>query len=174
LIALAALGAGEARAQQRVATLDHAGSVGLLLGSSLEFSTTEIADCVTCGTERAFATFSPVFDLGGSLAIGDEGNELIARLRLVRFSEASGETLLLGYRGYFGFEEWKSYFGLELQGTLRPVRTVGARASIGVMYELSSLFGLWAEAGSGFGLGGGRRFGVDLGLGLQARSYLLE
>jgi hypothetical protein len=85
-----------------------------------------------------------------------------------------GEALLAGYRQYFGSEEWKTFFSFDLEGTARPIKSLGARASLGLMRELSEVLGAYADAGASFGFGGGRRFGVELGVGLQARSYLLE
>jgi hypothetical protein len=174
VVVAALLGSPAALAQSRAASLDHSGSLGLLVAAGTEFATTEIADCLTCQPERTLAEFGALLDLGATAAVGSEGNELTLRLRLNRLTAASGESIFFGYRSYFGRDELKTFAAFDLAAVLRPIAAGGARVAFGVAWDFSPLFGVWAEAGANFALGEGRRFGVELGLGLQARSYLLE
>jgi hypothetical protein len=163
-----------ARAQERRASLEHAGSVGLLVGLGPLYSTIVVANCPSCGGTRVINGFAGVLDLGGSIAVGAEGAELTARLRLARLWAAGGESLLLGFRRSFGVEEWKTYFEIELEAMLRPTWLLGPRAVLGVMHDFSPVFGLYAEGGLAVDIGGGRRVGVDVTFGAQARSFLLQ
>ncbi|HCF59530.1 MAG TPA: hypothetical protein DFS52_16245 [Myxococcales bacterium] len=163
-----------AGAQRSEVSLDHSGSLGLLAGAGAEFSTTEVAACLACEPTETFVEVGAVLDLGLTAAIGREGNELALRLRLIRLTGAVGEALFVGYRNYFGRDEWKTFAAFDLMGTLRPIQAGGVRAAFGVMYDLSPILGLYGEAGASFALGTGRRFGVEATLGLQGRSYLLE
>jgi len=170
---LALLVAAPASAEE-VASLEHTGSVGLFVAVGPEWATTEVAPCLTCRSDKVAAGFGALLDLGGTIAVGSEGSELAAKLRLVRLAgEGNGEAALVGDRRYFGRDELKSFFSFDAQLFWRPTVVGGARAGIGGMWDFSPLFGLWLETGASFGLGQGRRFGVELGLGLQGRSYLL-
>lgn len=164
----------EARAQRREATLDHAGSVGFIAALGEGYSTSEVASCPACASTRVIVGFGTLLDVGGTIAVGERSSEIALRLRLERLAPAPGEALLLGYRQYFGREEWKTFFSLDGVGTFRPIRTIGARAALGLMRELSPVLGVYGDFGAAFGIGGGRRFGVEFAVGLQARSYLLE
>lgn len=154
--------------------LDHQGSLGLVAAVGAEYASLVLADCVGCPATGLVADTALALEVGGTAAVGDAGSEFGLRLRLSRLSEASGESVLLGYRRYSGPDEWKTFFAFDLVGTFRPSKTLGARAGLGVLHDFTPLFGLYADAGVGFGLGAGRRFSVDLLVGLQARSYLLE
>lgn len=179
ILALAGLIAAEAPARAQPApaparspSLEHAGSLGLIAGVFGNYASIERADCLTCETAEVLTGASASFDLGASLGVGWEGAELTLRLRLTRFGQAKGEALFLGFRSYFGRDEWKTYAAFELAGHIRPIGALGARAGFGVAWDFSPIFGLWAEAAASFALGQGRLFGAQLGLGLQARTYL--
>ncbi len=173
-IALALAAPAAASAQEREVALDHAGSVGLIAAAGPEWGTFEIGRCPTCQIDRVLAGFSVLLDVGGTVAVGQEGSELALRLRLVGASELRGVAAAFGYRHFFGFEELKTYFSFDLLADFAPALAGGARASFGAMYELSPVLGLYSEAGASFALGQGRRFGAELTFGLQARSYWLQ
>ncbi len=164
----------EAMAQEREYSLDHAGSVGLIVGVGPEYSGSIKADCLFCLGEQTLIGVSGLFDIGATVAINQEGDEIVLRGRLVRLSSSNGESLLLGYRKYFGRDEIKTFASLDLQASFRPVKTLGARGSFGVMYDFSPIFGIWLDGGGSFGFGYGRRFGLETTIGMQARSYLFE
>ncbi|MBI5547879.1 MAG: hypothetical protein HY901_28685 [Deltaproteobacteria bacterium] len=180
LCALVLLVPAHLHAQDRELTREHNGSLGFFLSLGTEYSAIVDADCVFCtGSSegvraRSITGANSLLDLGGTMAIGQSGSELTLRGRLVFLSPARGESLLLGYRKYWGKDEIKTFVSAELMGTFRPVQTLGARAGFGAMWDFSPVMGLWLDAAGTFGFGYGRRFGGELSIGFQARSYLLE
>ena len=166
--------ATSARAQERQAYREHNGSLGAFATLGGEYSALVVTDCVFCASGKSIDGFDAILDVGGTLAVGQSGSELVLRGRLVFLSRARGESLMFGYRKYFGRDEFKTFVSFDLMGTFEPVKTVGARAAFGAIWDFSSIMGLWVEAGATFGVGAGRRFGAELSLGFQARTYLLE
>jgi hypothetical protein len=171
---VALLPAPPALAQAREASLDHSGSLGLLVGVAPEWGTFELSACPTCEVDRVLGGYSALLDLGGTMAVGQEGSELALRLRLTLLSALRGAAVQFGYRHFFGRDAFKTYFSFDLRSDLAPALTVGARAGFGAMFELSPLVGLYAEPGASFGIGQGRRFGAEFFVGAQFRSFLLE
>jgi len=163
-----------AGAAERDLSLEHEGSVGLFLAAAPEYSALTLGDCVFCTGDRSIVGVNLVTDFGATIAVGGWGSELLLRFRYVSLSTAKGESVLFGYRKYFGRDEIKTFVGLDVQFTFRPVITLGARAGFGVMWDFSPIMGLWAEVDGSFGVGLGRRFGAELAIGFQARSYLLQ
>jgi len=172
--ALLAICGTSARAQERGAYLEHNGSLGGFVTLGGEYSALVVTGCVFCANGKAVDGFDAILDVGGTLAVGQSGSELILRGRLVFLSHARGESLLFGYRKYFGRDDFKTFAGFDLMGTFEPVKTIGARASFGAIWDFSSIMGLWLDAGASFGVGAGRRFGAEINLGFQARTYLFE
>ena len=166
-----------AHGQQRELSREHDGSLGLFAALGAEYANLVVADCFFCGESgRAGSTIVGVdalLDVGGTMAVGP-GGELLARFRLVFLSPARGESVLFGYRKYWGKDELKTFLSFDLMGTFRPVQTFGARPGFGVMWDFSPVVGAWLDAAGTFGIGRGRRFAGELTVGLQARSYLLE
>jgi hypothetical protein len=113
-------------------------------------------------------------DLGGTLALGAHGNELIAFARGGFGGNKLAWTAVAGYRGYFGYEQIKTFFDLDLAVQLAPFLTAGPRIGGGVQYELSSLIGVYAGFALQLGFGTGILFSAELITGVQLRSYLLE
>ena len=187
----AVLGAGclaglaSARAQEREPTREHDGSLGVFAALGVEYSSTVVADCFFCtgssvgsdGKVRLARTIDgpdALLDLGGSVAVGQAGSELILRARWAFLSPARGFSLMLGYRKYWGKDELKTFVAADVVATFVPLTAFGVRPGFGVMWDFSSIMGLWAEAAGTFQAGWGRRFGAELTIGFQARSYLLE
>lgn len=174
VVLAASLVAAPVRAGERVLSLEHDGSVGVFLTAAPEFSSLTLSECVTCITTSVVDGFDLVNDLGVSISPEGWGAELLLRFRYVSLSRAKGEAVLFGYRRYFGRDEVKTFMELDLHATFRPVLTGGARAGFGVMWDFSPVMGLWADLAGSFGVGRGRRFGAELAIGFQARSYLLQ
>jgi hypothetical protein len=100
---------------------------------------------------------SAVLDVGGTLAVGQAGGELLLRGRLVFLSPAKGFSVFLGYRKYWGKDDFKTFVAADLMASITPTATFGARPGFGVVWDFSPIMGLWAEAAGTFGLGWGRR-----------------
>lgn len=174
-----------ALAQGRELTREHDGSLGAFAAVGGEYTSLVIADCFACtgstvdadGTvHRARTIDGPdmVLDVGGSMAVGQAGGEFLLRGRLVFLSTARGFSLMVGYRKYWGKDDIKTFVAADVLATLEPLVTFGLRPGFGVMWDFSPIMGLYAEANGSFTLGWGRRFGAELTIGFQARSYLLE
>jgi hypothetical protein len=163
-LALAVLLPLGAAAQMR---LDHRGSVGLLIGSGLE-----VQEAVS-GTVREGGTRA-LLDLGGTIAVGHEGNELMALARAGFGGPSINWTAIGGYRGYFGVDAWKTFFDLGIAAHFTRAFTLGPRVGFGVQYELGSLAGAYVGGAAQLSGGNGFRFSGELIAGFQFRSYLLE
>lgn len=157
--------ATSAGAQER---FDHRGAVGLLLGGGLEHKDSASN---TGGVESGFRYD---LDLGGTIAVDEEGNELLAFARGSFGGREIDWSLTGGYRGYFGRERVKTFFDLDVAAHVTPELAVGPRVGFGLQYELSPLVGLFAGLAAQLGFGAAFRFDVELIGGLQLRSYLLE
>jgi len=155
---------GAAAADER---FDHRGAVGLLVGGGGEYLSITVPGAQVSG---------PRFDLdlGGTFAIGDDGNELLLLTRAILGGPRLQGALILGYRGYFGTDQVKTYFDLGAAGHLMPEISAGPRVGFGVQLELSSLVGLYAGIAAQLALGTLLRFDGELCLGLQVRTYILE
>jgi hypothetical protein len=161
---LALLFASGALAQER---LDHRGAVGLLIGSGLE------TQAATSGKLRDDGLRVPV-DLGATMSIGDEGSELLAIGRAGLAGTATNWAAIAGYRSYFGKEEVKTFFDLDLAVHFTRTFTLGPRLGFGVQYDPEPLWGLFLGAAAQFAGGNGFRFSGEVVGGFQLRSYLLE
>lgn len=146
---------------------DHRGAVGLLAAGGLD-----VQDRVKgqLATEQA-GRLSGM--LGGTYAIGNNGNEL--KLFVQAFSRAgTAWAISAGYRGYFGQERFKTFFDLDGRFDVSPVFTVGPRVGLGVQYEATQTIGFFATLAARVGVGNGALFSGEVFVGVQLRTYLLE
>jgi hypothetical protein len=148
--------------------LDHRGAVGLLVGGGLE-----LKESVSARTGRDGGLRTDL-DLGGTVAIGADGNELLGVARLQLGGPRLGTALLGGYRGYFGQDRFKTFFDLGAGVQLTPALTAGPRVGFGAQVELGALVGIYAGVAGQLAAGDGLRASVEAVLGFQVRSYLLE
>lgn len=154
-------------APSKAERFDHRGAIGLLVGPGLQFKESASPPDPRDGGFRA------LIDLGGTYAIGVDGNELLLAGR-VGLGGPLESTLYGGYRGYFGLERVKTFFDLDLALHFTPKLVAGPRVGFGVQYELSPVVGVFAGAALQFGLGQAIRFDAELVSGLQLRTYVLE
>ena len=147
---------------------DHRGAIGFLLGPGIAFQ-----DRVASGqvTER---TSWLAFMVGGTFAIGNEGNELKVLSQAFRLTEGAVWAVSAGYRGYFGQEQVKTFFDLDARADVAPTFAIGPRLGLGVQYELLPTLGVFAAVAAHVGAGNGVVFGAEAFVGIQIRSYLLE
>jgi hypothetical protein len=148
--------------------LDHHGAVGLLIGSGLDVRQ------AASPTGNAQTGLRLPIDLGGTYNVGHDSNELKLVLRGELLGTNFIGSIYGGYRGYFGHDAWKTFFDLDLRADLFPQLTAGPRMGLGVQYEVSSLIGVYCALAAHVGAGQGIRFGGELTVGVQLRSYLLE
>jgi hypothetical protein len=147
---------------------DHRGAVGLLVSGhagalSLGQVKNQIENSLVLGPE-----------LGLTVAVDEEGNELKGAVRATVGPARLDVEALLGRRGYFGEEQFKSFLDLDLVVQASPRWTVGPRVGFGLQYELSPVVGLYGGVGLQLGFGQEIRFLAGLNLGLQFRTYWLE
>ncbi len=112
--------------------------------------------------------FLPMIEVGGTLAITDLGDELSLRVRLVDL-ENIGPQFLFGYRGYFGQDEFKTFFQADLFVTTAPFWGVGAHAGLGAQYDFDRTWGIFAQVGFGATFGANIFAAFDGSAGGQVR-----
>jgi hypothetical protein len=101
----------------------------------------------------------PALRLAGSVDLVGDGDEFIfgATTRLGGWSDPDRTRTLLAldarYRGYFGTEEWKTFFEVGAWTQLRSRFSVGPLASLGVAYDHTRDVGVFVslELATGFG-----------------------
>ncbi len=148
---------------------DHRGAVGLLVGGG--------ATGFTLGATTASATgIRPLGELGGTYAIGVNGNELTLAVRgsVPGAQQAPLLGLAGGYRGYFGYQQVKTFLELQITTYVTPTFLIGPRVGGGIQYELSPLVGIYLGGGVNLAFGRGLLLSGEVLGGIQVRSYLLE
>jgi hypothetical protein len=111
---------------------------------------------------RTFQSWRPALRAGWGVDLTGEGSELIvsADLALRSWSDPGKERVLLGasarYRGYFGTEEWKTYFEAGIWAPLRSRLGIGPLVGLGVVYDFSQDVGVFAGAQFATAFGDGR------------------
>lgn len=148
--------------------LDHHGAVGLLIGAGGDYRSQALP------TGDTSIGFRLPLDLGGTYNVGDDSNELLLAGRVELLAPSLITSAYGGYRSYFGQDAWKTFFDLHVRADFTPAFTAGPRMGFGAQYELNSLVGVFAAIGAHVGAGAGIRFGGELLLGMQFRSFLLE
>src|SRR5262249_47499397 len=135
---------------------DHRGAIGFLLGPGVAFKDRAVSGRVI---EQSSWLAGMV---GGTYAIGTEGNELKLLAQGFRItSGGSAWAVSAGYRGYFGQEEAKTFFDLDARADVAPVFAIGPRLGFGVQYELLPTLGVFAAVAAHAGAGHGVIFGAE-------------
>jgi hypothetical protein len=106
-------------------------------------------------------------ELGGSLPVGYEEDELFLMGRAGLGT--LGPSLLAhgGFRSVFGRDEWRTYVDLGAAVHLRPTFWAGPRVGLGVRRALSETFTLYSGLGGQLGFGSGLRLDIELCAGLR-------
>lgn len=160
-----ALGASAQQTQER---RDHRGSLGVIAAGS-GARTDFISGGV--GSESGFRAGA---ELGATLQLGHDDDEALLSLHGLFGGPAIDLSIRAGWRGYFGHESWKTFVDLQVATHVTPRFLVGPRVGLGVQLDFLPIAGAFFVAGAEIGLGQGIRFGADLALGVQLRSYLFE
>jgi len=143
---------------------DHRDQWGLTLSLGTAFDTV-----ATPGSTKDYHPgFLPMLEVGGTLAVSDNGDELSLRVRLVDLGQL-GPQFLFGYRGYFGDEAFKTFFQADLFFTTDPYWGLGAHAGLGAQYDFNRTWGAFLQAGFGVTFGSAIFVAFDTQLGGQLR-----
>lgn len=167
LVAGALLAAGPALADER---FDHHGSLGLTVAFGGEFVT---AVAITSVGERGARL--PI-ELGGTFSLA-EHTELRAAARLspgVAPITLVGTSFYAGIRNSYGYEQWKTFFDLDLAVHATPFLAIGIRGAFGVQFDFLPIMGVYAQLGAQLGGATSLRLSFELMAGLQFRTYLFE
>lgn len=148
--------------------LDHRGALGLLLGLGGD----RVDRLNTVGSGDHGFRLAP--EIGVSAAFTERGSEVMFAVRASFLGPSVDVATRLGIRGYFGLDDWKTFFDLEVVARWTPVIVVGPGVRLGVQYEFSPIIGAFAAFGAQIGFGQALRLGFELTAGIQLRSYLLE
>ncbi len=132
----------------------------LLLGPVLTY--TESFD-----SEQLRRGLSGHVELGGSLPVGYEDNELFLMARVGGGAPGFSLAVHGGFRSVFTLEEWQTYTDLEAVVLMRPRFWVGPRVGLGVRRTLNETLSLYGGLGAQLGFGSGLRFDIELSTGLR-------
>jgi hypothetical protein len=119
------------------------------------------------GSERASRGVAGHLELGGSLPVGYEENELFLLARAGGGTPGFSLTVHGGFRSVFGEDAWQTYVDLGAAVHLRPRLWVGPRVGLGVRRSLNESFTLYGGLGGGLGFGSGLRLDVEVSTGLR-------
>ncbi|HEX8437480.1 hypothetical protein [Archangium sp.] len=119
------------------------------------------------GPERARRGIAGHLELGGSVPVGYEENELFFLARAGGGTPGLSLTVHGGFRSVFGEDEWQTYADLGAAVHLRPELWAGPRVGVGVRRALNETFTFYGGLGGGLGFGSGLRLDVELSTGLR-------
>lgn len=149
---------------------DHRGSIGLLVSLGAEYKTAinPTGALPTDDGPRGDA------EVGGTLAVGYDGDELKLAVRGAFFGPMPDVSAIFGFRNYFGKDQWKTFMDLDIAGHFTPHLTAGVRFGIGLQWDFLPVVGTYLTLAGQIGFGQALRFSGELLLGFQFRTYVLE
>jgi hypothetical protein len=143
--------------------------------TSLEADVGLSRDAVVVTHQPTRTELRPALHLAWGFDLTGEGNELLlgASARLGGWSDPQGSRVLAAvdvrYRGYFGLEEWKTFFEVGLVASVRSNLMIGPLVGVGVAWDASRVWGLFAAAQFSTGLGQARLASFGASTGVQLR-----
>jgi hypothetical protein len=108
-----------------------------------------------------------LLDVGGSLTVGDERDEVFLVARGGLGEAGRGGALLGGFRSVFGQDEWQTFFDLGLTVRLFSGTWAGPRLGFGLRRTLTDRLSLYGGLGLSLGFGSGMRVDTEASIGLQ-------
>lgn len=135
-------------------------AVSLLAGPGLGYTNTLSGD-------RARTGPGVLLDVGGSLTVGYEQDEVFLLVRAGLGEAGKGGVLLGGFRSVFGREEWQTFFDVGATVRLFSGTWVGPRLGFGLRRTLSDHLSLYGGLGLALGFGSGMRADAEAFTGLQ-------
>ncbi|MDP2272055.1 MAG: hypothetical protein Q8K32_15055 [Archangium sp.] len=149
---------------------DHRGSLGLTVAFG-----GEVVAAVTTGANGERGLRLPI-EVGGTLSLSDH-NELRLAGRLspgVSPLTAFGGSFYAGLRNSIGYEQWKTFFDLELAAHVTPFLAFGVRGAFGVQFDFLPVMGVYAQLGGQLGGATSLRLSFEVMAGVQFRTYVFE
>jgi hypothetical protein len=119
------------------------------------------------GGERARTGPGVFLDVGGSLTVGYDQDEVFLLARAGLGEAGKGGVLLGGFRSFFGREEWQTFFDVGAAVRLFSGTWVGPRLGFGLRRTLSDHLSLYGGLGLSLGFGSGLRVDAEACTGLQ-------
>ncbi len=149
---------------------DHRGSLGLTVAFGGEFVT-----AVTSNAMGERGARLPI-EVGATLGVSDH-NELRLSGRLspgVGPLTAVGGSIYAGLRNSVGYDQWKTFFDLELAAHVAPFLAFGVRGAFGVQFDFLPVMGVYAQLGGQLGGATSLRLSFEVMAGVQFRTYVFE
>jgi hypothetical protein len=135
-------------------------AVSLLGGASLGYTN-------AIRGEQAETGPGAFLELGGSLTVGHDRDEVFLLIR-GGVGQSGGEGVLLGgFRSVFGDEQWQTFFDLGAALRLFSGTWAGPRVGFGLRHALSDQLSLYGGLGLSLGFGSGLRMDAEAFTGLQ-------
>ncbi|QRN93311.1 hypothetical protein JRI60_29425 [Archangium violaceum] len=106
-------------------------------------------------------------EIGGSLPVGYEDNELFLLARAGAGAPGFSLGAHGGFRSVFTLEEWQTYTDLGVMVHARPHFWIGPRVGVGVRRALTETLSIYGGAGAQLGFGSGLRFDIEVSSGLR-------
>jgi hypothetical protein len=108
-----------------------------------------------------------LLDVGGSLTVGYDQDELFLLARAGLGEAGKGGVLLGGFRSFFGRDAWQTFFDLGASVRLFSGTWVGPRLGFGLRHTLSDQLSFYGGLGLSLGFGSGLRVDAEALTGLQ-------
>jgi hypothetical protein len=165
LAAAALLPAGAAALEPRYDHRDTHGPIVEVLASH---------DTVAIAGEATASAWRPALRLAWGVAATGEGDEIVVGVTgaLARGLPQEARVLVAldaRYRGYFGLDEWKTFFDAGLWLPLVEPIAVGPLVGLGVQWDPSRAFGVYGAASFATAFGEARIVSFTVSLGAQLR-----
>lgn len=135
-------------------------AVSLLVGPGVGYTT-------AISGEAARTGLGVILDVGGSLTVGYDQDEIFLLARGGLGEAGKGGVLIGGFRSFFGREAWQTFFDLSAAVRLFSGTWGGPRLGFGLRRTLSDQLSLYAGLGLSLGFGSGMRVDAEAFTGLQ-------
>jgi hypothetical protein len=141
---------------------EHPRALSLLVGPGLGYT-----NAISGSREMALTGPGLLLDVGGSLTVGDDQDEVFLVARGGLGEAGRGGVLFGGFRSVFGRDEWQSFFDLGATVRLFSGTWAGPRLGFGLRRTLSDRLSLYGGLGLSLGFGSGMRVDTEASIGLQ-------
>jgi len=158
----AVLAASSARALEPIA--DHRDQIGITASIGTTYDTGAYPD--RSGDYQP--GFEPMIEAGVTWAVTSRGDELSLRGRFTG-GGVLYPSLLFGYRGYFGYDAFKTFVVADLMLSTKPFWGVGPHLGFGAQLDFGRQFGAFLQIGGAATFGQAVFVSLDLQAGGQFR-----